>query len=342
MNRVGRRNLLLNHDDDDGDEEEKLYERQALISDEEINDNNNDATNQFIVRHRSQTDKRGLPYANGHELKDLTRGKDPLNDPIQPIEFTNYDIQPGDTLQNICLRYACPVNQVKRLNGLINDQEFYALRVLKLPVGKMGLLDELLKQQQQPTNGNGDLLDNRDVLEHSNTPTTSRKTFNSPGSALSISVRQPTSSNFIKSEIDENHITVDNLLTDSDPVVQNVFEDLDYHVEMAKAATETQDQRVTELVDTIAINNPSNGTNVVRPAKRVSKIPELFFSGENFGLNIKRLIFLIIFVCLVVPLVYINQTSHVVSHNYSDKTNHFREDKSISHIPSSNKLTDHS
>lgn len=390
MDRFSRRNVSFRDDDDDDDEEEKLYERRALINDDD--EFCDDIQGPFPVgrsdiRHR-QSDKKRQLNSDGHELRNLGYTKD-FNDP--PVEFTYYDIQPNDTLQSICLRYTCSYNHVKRLNGLINDNEFYGLRQLKLPLGKLGLLEDILKKQQSP---------NGSSLDHKTDSITSRKLVNSPGSALSVNTRHirprfkpllspgyssdrinelgrnplanlgashqlsPSDAtaitlqhnshsfsslrelnanndiidmhaasentatnlnhisgstlqqqNFIKSDFDNEigQFTVDNLLTESDPVIQNIFEDLDYHVEKAKAAAETRDQRVTELVDTIAINNPSNGNHIVRTTTRVSKIPELFFSGENFGLNFKKLVVLIFVVCLFVPLVYINQTNHVVT-----------------------------
>nr|KAG5706571.1 hypothetical protein BaRGS_028742 [Batillaria attramentaria] len=41
------------------------------------------------------------------------------------------EIGDGDTLQSIALKYSCPVSELKRINNLIKDQDFFALRVLK-------------------------------------------------------------------------------------------------------------------------------------------------------------------------------------------------------------------
>lgn len=326
----GTTSRLENEDDDD-----KLCEKRALISDDE-----EEICDRGIVNRRR--------IKNGFEMKGISSEPN--------IEYTYYDIQPGDSLQSICLRYTCPVSQVKRLNGLMTDQEFYGLRRLKLPLGKLALLEDALMQQ--------------DLIQmHESNNNGPQKCVNSPGSALSITNprfkpllspmhssdniratnlphnshsftslrdfdhkhdknvsidlgaitphKHPNSSlldtngmrhkTFIKSDIsiEDAQITIDTLLTDTELQVPNVFEDLDYHVEKARAAAEHYDKRAVELADSIDINSDGQSN----PTTRVSKIPELFFSGENFGLNLTKLIALIFFICLVIPLVYMNQVN---------------------------------
>ncbi|GFS13088.1 lysM and putative peptidoglycan-binding domain-containing protein 3 [Elysia marginata] len=59
----------------------------------------------------------------------------------QPTYFER-EIGEGETLQAIALKYACPVSELKRLNNLIQDQEFFGLKVLKVPMRKHGVLSE--------------------------------------------------------------------------------------------------------------------------------------------------------------------------------------------------------
>lgn len=382
MNRFVRKSF-----GDDDDDEEKLCERQALIVDD-------DQVNLLPsgIRQRQQADKNRYDKLVGHELKNLNKAKDLISEPV--IEFTYYDIQHGDSLQSICLRFACSVNQVKRLNGLITDTEFYGLRRLKLPLGKLGLLEDLLKgqqEQQQQVRSLVDATTNHSYSNHLTSP--HRNIVNSPGTALSVSIRDQNprfrpllspgfssdrinelnkiqqndeaensnglsstrahhnshsfsslrdfvgndtsidlygypdysltsihnnqaskhlqQQNFIKSNYDDDgQVAVDDLIG-SGTTVQSVFEDLDYYVERAKAAAETYDQRASELVGQINVDDSSthSWTSSARP--RVSRIPELFFSGENFGMNFKKLIILIIVVCLVIPLIYLNQANVV-------------------------------
>lgn len=384
MNRF-RRDGLSSRSYHDGDDEEKLYERQALISDEELNCDSDSSPSRAPLNRRHAS-KQSL------ELRNIQKSRDPTGD--LNGEFTYYDIQPGDSLHNICLRYARPINQVKRLNGLMIDQEFYGLRRLKLPLGKLGLLEDVLRNQNNNLSANLIQMSGSDNNAPQNDPP--KKFANSPGSALSVTngnrnfkpllspgyssdnvsrlqTRVTRSSNenrlgaqdchlqhnphsfsslreferandknisidldessmyyphpssngttsrfntielreksFIKTNVDDAQISIDAMLTDSESLVPNVFEDLDFHVERAKIAAETYDKRAAELTDQININTDGLTATTRSPTTQASKIPELFFSGENFGLNLTKLVALIFFICLVVPLVYMNQVN---------------------------------
>lgn len=376
----------MNNNDDDDDEEEQLYERQALIDDQECDDEVDlMPTSPFGMRHRTSATKLNqISSVNNsndgglHELKNLNnvrKTRDLISEPNG--EYTYYDIQKDDSLHSICLRYSCRVDQVKQLNGLMNDQDFYGLRRIKLPLGKLGMLQEILKSEEENASS-------------SNNHTRSRL-VNSPGSALSVSVKHNphfkplldpgTSSdnlielnksssiegtqvhlsegsnglrtqhnhshslspirdfvsddininidqvdtkllkqqNFIKSDLGQEELlgNAELLVTTGDNVVERVFEDLDYHVERARVAAETYNQRAAEITERID-SGSSNPMSASFARSRASKIPELFFCNENFGLNYKKLLVCIFFICLVIPgLFYINQTSHVEHTNSS-------------------------
>uniref|UniRef100_UPI00398F805B lysM and putative peptidoglycan-binding domain-containing protein 3 isoform X2 n=1 Tax=Pristiophorus japonicus TaxID=55135 RepID=UPI00398F805B len=67
-----------------------------------------------------------------------TTSKDRLDDIVYLIR----EIQEGDTLNALALQYCCTVADIKRINNLINDQDFFALRSIKIPVKKITLLSE--------------------------------------------------------------------------------------------------------------------------------------------------------------------------------------------------------
>lgn len=388
MNRFIRGDATLFRRSDE--EEEQLYERRALIDDQELCDDeiNLFSANPIGIRHRQQSNRSISVDTNKHgehELRALNgynnKIRDIISEPI--VEFTYYDIQPGDSLHSICLRYACSVNQVKRLNNLITDQEFYGLRKIKLPLGRLGLLEDVLKQQITKDSTNNNNNNNNHV---SNENSTRHWTVNSPGSALSVSTKhnpqfkpllspgfssdriselnrdvtrqdqlmpapngknvkmqhnhsrsfssmrdfastnidiEPQQNeqdsiirgaelkqqNFIKSNLDPTQ----DIDLDNDIVANNekVFEDLDFHVERVKAVAETYDQRAAELVNRIDINGNPAGLDFHR--QRVSKIPGIFYCNESFGLNYKKLIVFIFIVCLIIPLIYINQSTNIVT-----------------------------
>ncbi|XP_063820071.1 lysM and putative peptidoglycan-binding domain-containing protein 3 isoform X2 [Pseudophryne corroboree] len=52
------------------------------------------------------------------------------------------DIAEGDTLNSIALQHCCTVADLKRVNNLINELDFFALRSVKIPVKRFSLLTE--------------------------------------------------------------------------------------------------------------------------------------------------------------------------------------------------------
>ncbi|XP_078252641.1 lysM and putative peptidoglycan-binding domain-containing protein 3 isoform X2 [Rhinoraja longicauda] len=81
----------------------------------------------------------------GFELR--PRGKEKIRrtapkDRLDDIVYLVREIQEGDTLNALALQYCCTVADIKRINNLINDQDFFALRSIKIPVKKITLLGE--------------------------------------------------------------------------------------------------------------------------------------------------------------------------------------------------------
>lgn len=54
-----------------------------------------------------------------------------------------------DTLQSVALQYGCPVSEIKRLNNLIRDQDFYALTSVKIPVKQHSFLVDKIKEDDR-------------------------------------------------------------------------------------------------------------------------------------------------------------------------------------------------
>lgn len=68
-----------------------------------------------------------------------------------PEPTLNLTIQPGDTLATIALKYNIPVAELKRVNNLFQDNEFFALQNLKLPLRSANSVrTELLPDSPHP------------------------------------------------------------------------------------------------------------------------------------------------------------------------------------------------
>ncbi|CAH1797965.1 unnamed protein product [Owenia fusiformis] len=66
----------------------------------------------------------------------------------EPV-FLERNVNEGDTIQSIALQYGCPVSELKRLNNLIQDQDFFAKKVIKVPIKRHGLLTELIEKENK-------------------------------------------------------------------------------------------------------------------------------------------------------------------------------------------------
>lgn len=74
------------------------------------------------------------------------------------------DIQPSDTLLSLSLKYNIPLAELKRVNNILNDAEFFALKRIKIPVRPTSLLNELLPgvHSEERRNNNGWLVETKE------------------------------------------------------------------------------------------------------------------------------------------------------------------------------------
>ena len=50
------------------------------------------------------------------------------NDPVVELE-----IQSGETLQSLSLKYNVPISELKRVNNILKEPEFFAMKRIKIP-----------------------------------------------------------------------------------------------------------------------------------------------------------------------------------------------------------------
>ena len=60
------------------------------------------------------------------------------------INIDFFQVQPGDTLASLSLKYNIPVAELKRVNNIVTETHFYALKRMKIPVKTASLLTEML------------------------------------------------------------------------------------------------------------------------------------------------------------------------------------------------------
>ncbi|XP_036385547.1 lysM and putative peptidoglycan-binding domain-containing protein 3-like [Megalops cyprinoides] len=129
-----------------------------------------------------------------YELR--SRGRERLRrsasrDRMDDIVYLVRDIQEGDTLNAISLQYFCSVADIKRANNLLTEQDFFALRSIKIPVKKFSVLTETLSPAPAAKPGSpqgirrlSEALMPEAVEQSSSTPSSSSSSIDSVGSFL--------------------------------------------------------------------------------------------------------------------------------------------------------------
>jgi LysM repeat protein len=137
-------------------EREKLYTFDNNYYDpkDDIQDSDDNQFNQNSINKRSviKSNCFELKNRNNYQKNELScdenyRQDFELTKSGSLIDFINYEIKESDSLQSIALRYGCSVSKIKQINHLMTDQEFYGLRVVKLPIKKFGILSDVLVHQ---------------------------------------------------------------------------------------------------------------------------------------------------------------------------------------------------
>ncbi|KAM4616758.1 lysM and putative peptidoglycan-binding domain-containing protein 3 [Polymixia lowei] len=88
-----------------------------------------------------------LSEEDGESYELRPRGRERLRrstsrEKMDDIVYLARDIQEGDTLNSIALQYHCSVADIKRANNLLTEQDFFALRSVKIPVRRFSVLTE--------------------------------------------------------------------------------------------------------------------------------------------------------------------------------------------------------
>ncbi|KAJ8006187.1 hypothetical protein DPEC_G00125630 [Dallia pectoralis] len=88
-----------------------------------------------------------LSEEDGESFELRSRGRDRLRrsisrERLDDIVHLVRDIKAGDTLNSFSLQYHCSVAEIKRANNLLTEQDFFALRSIKIPVKRFSVLTE--------------------------------------------------------------------------------------------------------------------------------------------------------------------------------------------------------
>ncbi|XP_020323683.1 lysM and putative peptidoglycan-binding domain-containing protein 3 [Oncorhynchus kisutch] len=98
----------------------------------------------YLFGNSSEND---LSEEDGESYELRSRGRDRLRrstsrEKLDDIVHLVRDIKEGDTLNSFSLQYHCSVADIKRANNLLTEQDFFALRSIKIPVKRFSVLTE--------------------------------------------------------------------------------------------------------------------------------------------------------------------------------------------------------
>ncbi|XP_028679145.1 lysM and putative peptidoglycan-binding domain-containing protein 4 [Erpetoichthys calabaricus] len=79
-----------------------------------------------------------------------TRSREQARDKRGELLLLERDVSDADNLNKLALQYGCKVADIKRVNNLIREQDMFALKSIKIPVKKHGLLTEANQELRDP------------------------------------------------------------------------------------------------------------------------------------------------------------------------------------------------
>ncbi|XP_017261216.1 lysM and putative peptidoglycan-binding domain-containing protein 4 [Kryptolebias marmoratus] len=71
-------------------------------------------------------------------------------DKVRNVQLLEREVLDGDNLNKLALQYGCKVADIKRVNNLIQEQDLFALKYIKIPVQKHTLLQETFSDLRDP------------------------------------------------------------------------------------------------------------------------------------------------------------------------------------------------
>ncbi|XP_073953535.1 lysM and putative peptidoglycan-binding domain-containing protein 3 isoform X2 [Choristoneura fumiferana] len=205
----------------------------------------------------------------------------PLHKMKTQDHFIEAQIQEGDTLQAIALRFYCSISELKRINQIHKDNEIFARRTIKVPVTPYSVLTERLP------------------VPLDDVPSTSKSTLSSNYSIVNNrnGLPQTNINNLDGKEVNGNN----DFAVDCNAIVLN----------------STLAPSVVPYTDVEPAESVSEDTKLLpsKPRESVETVvvKELTSHGADFGLKWYHLLCCVLLLGLI-PLVYIFRNVHIVTH----------------------------
>ncbi|XP_068422860.1 lysM and putative peptidoglycan-binding domain-containing protein 3 [Clinocottus analis] len=211
-----------------------------------------------------------LSEEDGESYELRPRGRERLKrstsrERMDDIIYLTRDIQEGDTLNSIALQYHCSVADIKRANNLLTEQDFFALRSVKIPVRRFSVLTET----------------------HSTGPLKSA----SPSAAKRLNQISSITSLPFESSTDSSSST------DS---VEGFLMEKDKDIERLVKSTGPSRSSLNEVVSSLTLQQPLLGEVEYKPVQR--KDP---YYGADWGMRWWTAVAIMLVVGIVTPVFYL-------------------------------------
>jgi len=205
-----------------------------------------------------------------------------------PVKFiTEYDqvverpIQKDESLTSISLKYRIPVSELKRINNIHKDSEFFALSSVKIPVKVNSLLGEILDQEKAE----------QENLNEGNDTDAARK------SVLGTQRINSCSENELSdSEMHVGYISINQILRDtkSKKEAQRFLKNMEKDLANIREKTKTYKDNLNEATDALT-------TVRFRSLEEQKEI----CSGADWGISWWKVLFFSIVILVGIPLIYV-------------------------------------
>lgn len=116
----------------------------AQYNQDEGSDSNQELEMSCRTRKNGSSNNKHNVLLSGQETENQTSRRIYSDIPRPVIDFVEWTVNQGDTLESLSLKSGCTVSQIKRINNLFTEQDFYALKAIRIPIKKYGILSEIL------------------------------------------------------------------------------------------------------------------------------------------------------------------------------------------------------
>ncbi|XP_054466598.1 lysM and putative peptidoglycan-binding domain-containing protein 3 [Anoplopoma fimbria] len=231
-----------------------------------------------------------LSEEDGESYELRPRGRERLRrstsrERMDDIIYLTRDIQEGDTLNSIALQYHCSVADIKRANNFLTEQDFFALRSVKIPVRRFSVLTET----------------------HSTGPLKPASSSSSSSGARHLQQISPVASLPSESSTDSS------CSTDS---VEGFLMEKDKDIERLVKSTGPSRNSLNEVVSSLTQQQPLLGEVEYKPVQR--KDP---YYGADWGMRWWTAVAIMLVVGIVTPVFYLLYYEVLVKADVSHHSN---------------------